>query len=412
VSHDLSLPEGSVLVHVGPYKTGTTAIQASLHQHRADLLQHGVLYPGTEVRQFRAEWALTGRTPHGVPPVPKRRWDELVAEVRGSSATRVCISSEGLSSASPSAVRQLVGDLGPDRVHVLVVARRLDKLLPSAWQERVKSSHEHRTYDVWLREVLEDAASDRPRHTFWRNHRLANIIERWGVVVPRERMLVLVADETDRSQQLRTFEHLLGLPERLLTPGPRSNSSLSYERIEFYRLVNQTFDERGWDDVHRRQLITKGLLQGLLTAPAQPHDLPLPELPHWATERVARLSDERVEEVRSLGVPVIGDPELLRSAVAGGDGDLGAPPDAIPIRTAASAVAGLVAAAMKLEATARRQSAREAGRQSPTASNQLGAAVDRLSSKELLGIVTRRQLGRLRRLRRPRRLRRLRRLGR
>ena len=50
-----ALPDGAVLLHIGPYKTGTTAIQVSLHQHRADLAAHGVLYPGTSTRQRRRE---------------------------------------------------------------------------------------------------------------------------------------------------------------------------------------------------------------------------------------------------------------------------------------------------------------------------------------------------------------------
>jgi hypothetical protein len=33
------LPERAVLVHIGPYKTGTTAIQSSLHEHRAELTE-------------------------------------------------------------------------------------------------------------------------------------------------------------------------------------------------------------------------------------------------------------------------------------------------------------------------------------------------------------------------------------
>ena len=33
------LPDRAVLVHIGPYKTGTTAIQTSLHEHRGELLR-------------------------------------------------------------------------------------------------------------------------------------------------------------------------------------------------------------------------------------------------------------------------------------------------------------------------------------------------------------------------------------
>lgn len=397
-----ALPEGAVLVHVGPYKTGTTAIQTTLHTQRAELLRHGVLYPGDDHRQFRAEWALTGRTPHGVAPVSSTHWDRLVDEVRGTAASRVCISSEGLASASAKVARRLVDELGPDRVHVLLVARRLDRLLPSGWQERVKSSQEHRSYDEWLHLVLGEDRSSGPARSFWHNQGLGNLIGRWQAALPADRIWCLVADEADRAQQLRVFERLLGLPEDLLVPGPRSNTSLSYDRVEFYRLINQAFDAHGWDDAHRRKLVTRGLLDGLTAAPPASTDVALPQLPRWAAQRVAELSDLRVEEVRRSGVHVIGDPELLRVPAAeladSGTADAGSSgqPTSMPIRTAAEAVTTLVAAALQLERVAARKAARRAGR----GADRKGTSVEELSSRQLLGVVARRQRYKLRRARR------------
>ena len=123
---------------------------------------------------------------------------------------RVVISSEDFSSARPRHIARLVTDLGPERVHVLIVARRLDKLLPSGWQERVKSVNETRTYDAWLREVLSPERDTSLARTFWYHHGLQVLIERWREVLPPERVLVLVNDESDRGMQARTFEQLLG----------------------------------------------------------------------------------------------------------------------------------------------------------------------------------------------------------
>ncbi|MGC4112782.1 MAG: hypothetical protein QM747_20645 [Nocardioides sp.] len=165
------LPERAVLVHIGPYKTGTTAIQTSLHEHRDDLVAHGITYPGRFHRQMRPSWALLGRSRVGEARVPIGEWDAMADEVRAAEG-RVVISSEDFASARPQHVRRLVEDLGADRVHVLVVARRLDKLLPSAWQERVKSVNETRTYDAWLREVLGPERDGGAARTFWHNHGL------------------------------------------------------------------------------------------------------------------------------------------------------------------------------------------------------------------------------------------------
>src|SRR5215212_4869223 len=124
----LSLPVGSVLVHLGPYKTGTTSILKSLDIHREDLRRHGVLYPGTAHRQVRPGWALLERTPRGVGPVPVRAWEEMVEEIRVSDLSRVCISTEDLASARPKHIARLAEDLGADRIWVLMTVRRLDKL--------------------------------------------------------------------------------------------------------------------------------------------------------------------------------------------------------------------------------------------------------------------------------------------
>lgn len=389
------LPVGSVLVHLGPYKTGTTAIQTSLGIHREDLGRHGVLYPGTHHRQFRPGWALLGRSPRGLTPVPMSAWEEMVEEVRSSDADRVCISTEDLASATPEHVSRLVADLGPDRVHVLMVVRRLDKLMPSAWQQRVKSSNEALSYDGWLRMVLADPPPNAgPGHTFWFNHSVANILERWSGSLPPERFVLLIADESDRNQQMRTFERLLGVPEESLAPGPRDNSSLTLERIEFYRRVNEIFDDRGWDDSVRRRLCNQGMLNGLRAAPVHEDEHAIPRLPRWAAERVSALSDQRVAEVTGSGALVLGDPERLRVPVDEHDQEFDDWPDTVQIETAAKAVEGLVVAALQLERSARQAGRREARKSVPKA-----PGVDAVSSRELLRVVARRQWGRVARRR-------------
>ena len=90
-----------MLVHIGPYKTGTTAIQSRLHAHRPALAEHGVTYPGTYHRQMRPSWALLGRSRVGEADVPAGEWDAMVEEVRARPG-RVVISSEDFSSARRS----------------------------------------------------------------------------------------------------------------------------------------------------------------------------------------------------------------------------------------------------------------------------------------------------------------------
>ena len=401
---DVLLPERSVLVHVGPYKTGTTAIQTSLHRHRADMLAHGVLYPGEDHRQFRQGWALMGRGPRGVKPVHPHEWDDMVEEVRRSDAARVCISTEDLASAEPDTAAKLVHDLGSDRVHLAMVVRRLDRLMPSAWQQRVKSSNEWRSYEQWLEEVLADEPAKGPGSTFWHNHGVDALLGRWLHVLPPDQMTLVVADESDRSQLMRTFEALLGLPDGLLTPGPRDNSSLTLDRIELYRRLNEAFDRHGWTDDRRRRLLHRGMLNGLRDAPPHETDVRIPELPRWAAERVVTLSDQRVAEVVGSGARIIGDPESLRYRLPDDVLDEVAQPETIRIEVAARAMESLVEAALKAEAAARRDGARSARRRATerasarvetAASGSQAGSLQGFASRQLLREMVSRQRSRV-----------------
>lgn len=43
----MAYPDGSVILHIGPHKTGTTTLQAAFHQNREPLEAQGVHYVGS-----------------------------------------------------------------------------------------------------------------------------------------------------------------------------------------------------------------------------------------------------------------------------------------------------------------------------------------------------------------------------
>jgi hypothetical protein len=270
----------------------------------------------------------------------------MVAEVRRAQG-RVVISSEDFASARAEHAQRLVDDLGPDLVHVLVVARRLDKLLPSAWQERVKSVNETRTYDEWLREVLSEERSGGAAKVFWHNHDLDGLVRRWREVLPPDRVIVLVTDEADRGLQPHTFERLLGLDEGLLTPGPHSNTSLSMERIEFCRQVNLAVETHGWVGNKRLNPARRAMLAGLRSAPLAEWETLIPPLPGWTAERLTQLSDQRADSVAGADATVIGEPDLLRWHGEGVGDELREPPASLPTAAAAGALEQALAGSLR-----------------------------------------------------------------
>ena len=393
------LPDHAVLVHVGPYKTGTTAIQSSLHTHREVLAEQGVTYPGTYHRQMRPSWALLGRSRVGEDDVPADEWDEMVEEVRAAPG-RVVISSEDFASARPEHVAKLVEDLGPERVHVLIVARRLDKLLASAWQERVKSVNETRTYDAWLHDVLGADRDNDAARTFWHNHGLAGLVARWRDVLPADRVLVLVNDEADRGAQPRVFERLLGLVDGQLTPGPFTNTSFSMERIELCRQLNLAVVRRDWVGNQFLNRPRREMLSGIRGVPIVDFETPIPPLPGWTAPRLAELSEERATSVRDSGVIVLGDPDLLHYTGDEQSPDLPDPPTTLPVAAAVGALERTLAGALRqLRAQAKElRQARDAQRAAEREVAR-GPVVADVSSRDLLREVTRRQLGKVRRSR-------------
>ena len=383
-----TLPEGACLLHIGPYKTGSTAIQSALFDARDALAAHGVAYPGRWRRAMRPGWAVLGYTPRGRRPTPISVWEEFCAGVRATEGKRVCVSTEDFGSAGPARIERIVEDLGADRVHVVAVARRLDRLLPSQWQERVKS-HDTITFDAWLQRVLGDDADDREHQRFWASHDVVATAERWHPFVGADRFTLIAADESDPDLIPRVFEQLLGLPAGLLVLPPATNASLSANATELVRRVNELFEEEGWPDATYHRLVQQAAVKQLIAAPRVPSEEPIPPLPPWAAARAAELSDRRVEELRAKGVRVVGDLDGLRlpTASAGPPGDVQRP-EVVSLDTAVRAVSALVESTVA-EAGRRRDSGRPR-RRTRTAPPSLEEIGGRELLRAVAGRVTRR----------------------
>ena len=341
-----ALPDGTHLLHIGPQKTGSTAIQAALHAARAALRPYGVVYPGPHSKpREAAEMGLGfGRiNPRG----SMDSWHDLLRQVHDPEARVVCVSLEAFGRATDEQAARVVAELGGDRPHVLSVARRYDTLLPSQWQQRVKSQL-RLSYDAWLRVVLgpepdpEDLA-----HQHWANvwvpHDTVALVERWAGVVGADNVTLVVRDESDRDQLVRLLEELLGVPTGVLdADAGRANASLSYPRTELVRAVNDVFHDQGWIGSEEHEALRMAAVRALVQAPVDPAEPRTPPLPDWAWEPLVELSDRRIEALRSTRVTVIGDLEHLRVV----PGQPHEPPgDDVPSDLAALALAAVVAAA-------------------------------------------------------------------
>lgn len=351
-----ALPAGTHLIHIGPQKTGSSALQGALHVARADLREHGVVYPGPGPKPRAAAEGGLGFARAEPSKGARKAWRALLAQVNDPGARIVCVSLEAFGRADDDQIRKIVTELGGEAPHVVAVARRYDRLLPSQWQERVKSGL-RATYDEWLRIVLGAPRPDDPHWAnLWVPHDTAALVRRWSEVLGPDRLTLVVADESDRGLLVRTFEQLLGLPPELLQGrGGQPNVSLTPARAELLRRLNVLAHESGWSDRTWQRLVRRGVVPAVTVAPRSPEESAGTVLPGWARERVVELSEQRVADLAQLPVRVVGDLEQLRVSPDDEAMTPGSPkPQVLPLDVVVAALDGMAKGAAVQLGQARR----------------------------------------------------------
>jgi hypothetical protein len=334
------LQPGGVLLHIGPHKTGTTAVQGALHTQREQLAQLSIHYPGPHRQVRAAAMALSGALPlPGQPRVPAARWDRLVAEVaRARRTQRVVVSSEFFADCRDDAIRRAVDELGP--VHIVVTLRPLASVMISQWQQYVQNGLQARVED-WFDGMLRRPPYRSPTPSFWRRHRHGELVTRWAAVAGAESVTVVVLDD-DRSTVMRRFDELTGLPPGTLTPERDCpvNRSLTHGEAELLRLLNEQFTVRDWRLLYAPVLRYAAVRRILREVTPRPEEQRI-TAPPWAVAAASEQGRRAAAAISELGVDVRGD----LSALAAVPTSLGTPVPAhasVPARTAAHALIGAV----------------------------------------------------------------------
>ena len=388
------LPENAVLLHIGPFKTGSTALQAALFAAKPRLGDYGVAYPGMWRRIVTAGYSAIGWAPRGRELRPISAWEHFAAQVQKRQHRRVCVSTEDFSNvAFADRFPKIVDDLGSERVQIVTVARAFHRLLPSCWQQSVKE-HGTGTYEEWLHEVLDEDAEGPARDYFWNVHDIERTAAAWLPLVGQDRFRVVIADDSDPRYLLAIFEKLLGLPDGLLELTEARNASLTAGGAEVLRQLNDHFDHEGWSDELYFTLIQSGLVYGL-QAVAAAHDQKLPNLPLWAVERVRQLTEHRIEVLQGLGVPVIGDLDRLRVPADYLPADQ-EPASLVSVESVVSGIARLLASVVRRDERQRETAAEQAAKPvqqpvrppAPTPKKATRPVVRKLSDYDSRALIT------------------------
>jgi hypothetical protein len=338
-----------VFLHIGLPKTGTTYLQGILWENRERLRGEGVVLPGRGHREHL--WAaldvqerkhLERRDPRA-----PGSWERLCAELDATAGGTGVVTHEFFCGAGPAQAARAVQRLAPAEVHVVVTARHAAGMLAAGWQEMVKNGSET--------DLPRAAAADTRSEFGWRTWDLAGVLERWGDVVPPERLHVLpVPPRTEApDRHWRNFAGVLGLTEDYPVPAEAANPSLGAVQVELLRRVNAHLGSFS-SALDRGRWIRGHLAEG--------------HLADQAGERFAldddlladcrRRSRRAVDLIGDRGYQVVGDVEtlLVPEEVPAGRA-LGSVTDAELLDAAAQVVAGLLEDVREL--TVERDRARE-----------------------------------------------------
>ncbi|MFD5220042.1 hypothetical protein ACFWMH_20625 [Streptomyces tendae] len=376
---------GTRLLHIGPHKTGTTALQGAFHQAREELARHGVVYAGKGRQAKEPAAAITTADPlTGAGAAKKALWDAFCAEVAEAGDRRVAISSEFFSQADADAAQAVVKGLGGTGVQVVVTLRPLRKILPSHWQQYVKHGL-CESYEEWLDGMLRRPPYDKPTPDFWHRHRHDTLLARWADAVGSDNVTVVVVNDAEPQRLFRVFEELLGLPEGTLEPeeGGGANRSLTRSQAELLVRLNCRLREL---ELPRGKVVREGVVPQMQAYKPRSGE-PRITTPAWAETAAAEVAAEMVANISALGVRVIGD---LASLARRADGTAEpADPAGIPTAAAVEAVLGGIRAGSALASS--RQTERS---QSDAIEDR---PVRKVTAQDLLRVVARRARGRLRR---------------
>jgi hypothetical protein len=349
----LLVAPGTRLVHIGPFKTGTTSLQAAFHAHRREVSAQGVHYTGPLAQPVIPVLAVTRRTQaiYGAKPPRMIAWRALLFEVRRAREPRVVISSEFFSDAGPEAIERIVHDLDAARVHVVVTLRPLARILASQWQQFVQSGATP-SYPEWLRATF-DRPSEGPAGTFWRRHRHDELIARWAAVAGPANVTALALDDRDPGMVLRAFEQLTGLQAgTLVTPIDSTNRSMTLAEVETVRAFNGLASDEGIAAATVAKVMRYGAATYMKERDPEADEARIPT-PGWALDRARAVQGEMVERIARSGVRVVGDLSgfvdtgqgNVRSADDATEDPAGEPLVAVPSEVAARAGVGVVLAA-------------------------------------------------------------------
>ena len=304
-----------VFLHVGTPKSGTSYLQDTLARNRDLLESQRMGYPRTRSGDhFQAALDLLGQRWAGAEAQAEGQWDALVGEARRSRGSLV-VSHEILAGATAPAVARAIASFPDHEPHVVLTVRDLGRQIPAEWQERVKH-RARRDFATYLRHTRRhhgDAETTGARITpFWRVQDVPRILATWGGQLPPSHVHVVTVGAAGgpKDQLWQRFAQVLGLdPTAAWQESPATNASLGGAEVTALRLLNAALAERGVSRETYVRWVRESVVKDVL---AGRRESPRATVPPRTRPWVEEISAGWIEQIRALGVDVVGDLDELR----------------------------------------------------------------------------------------------------
>lgn len=320
----------SIVLHVGPRKTGSTFLQRALVASSADLAAAGILYPTvldglSRHNHVSATYAVPGmrdgRSEDQWAAVSESVIDDLVRQVRAWPGP-VILSSEALGGMMTSDATAFLERLPEVPTRVVATIRALPDTVLSSWAQHVRNLHREslhsyverriserigRTAEVRWREWNAD-----PHATFWRSYDYPGLLARWQDIATQVTAVIVPASNAPMGElwsRFRTAAQLEGVPE-VCPPmdDVTANTSLRMEELEVIRRAVQHGREQG------RTMAQMRSLRGHRWMPDPAHRPSGGTKPGLATDHALVFEQWAQQDTDALlagGFDLVGDPQDL-----------------------------------------------------------------------------------------------------
>jgi hypothetical protein len=335
-----------LVIHAGFLKTGTSALQASMNLRQKALLEQDVFYPrvvdprvAVEADHHFAALALIGK-PEGWRAEesendfePIGTWNDLRKQLNGYKGTSI-FSSEMLCELLVPQIQKVKNETKALEKDVIFTIRPLVKILPSAYQQKIKFGQIKVSYETWLEQVFDPTRESNAAKQFWLRHDYPAVLLRWIDVFTKEHVGLVVADENNRDFIFDTFNDLLKLKNGTLRQFKNvgTNRSLTMDEGALLKEINRLYRrDRDWTDY--KIFIREGAAKFLTDTDVKNPEAKKLVTPQWAIEAANEITKVHIAAIKDLEIYVLGNLDSLADAtVPAGENQI---PDMIPVKTAA-----------------------------------------------------------------------------